>query len=86
MLASLSTFLFLSAAVLAVAVISASLAKGFAAVAMLRQQLALGSDVRTVTVRHERARARPLATARAPRRPVRLAPVLAARWRRRVAA
>lgn len=86
MLATLFTLAFLAAATLAVAVISASLAKGFAAAATLRRQLALCGDVRTVTVRHERTRVRMVATARAPRRPARLAPALAAPTRRRVAA
>jgi hypothetical protein len=53
---------------------------------MLRQQLALCSDVRIVTVRHEQARDRAVPMARSPRRPVRQAPTLAVRTRQRVAA
>jgi hypothetical protein len=86
MLATLSTLVFLGAATLAAAVISVSLAKGFAAASMLRRQLAFCDDVRTVTVRHERVRARLAPTARAPRRPVWLAPALVAPARQRVAA
>ncbi len=71
MLATLMTFTFLAIAALATAVIAASLAKGFAAAVALRQQLALCGDARTVTIRHERTRARPMVTARAARRPVR---------------
>lgn len=86
MLATLSTLAILAAAVLAIAVIAASLAKGVAAATMLRRRLALCGDVRTVTVRHERTRARPVATVRSSRRPLRPAPALAAPIRQRVAA
>ena len=86
MLATFLILAFLAAAILAVAVISASLAKGWAAASMLRRQLDLCCEVRTVTVRHERARVRPVAMARAPRRPVRLAPIPAVPSRGRVAA
>ena len=86
MLATLMTLAFVAAGLLAAAVISASLAKGFAAASMLRQQLALRSDVRTVMVRQERARPHFVATARSPRRPVRLAPAFATPARLRVAA
>ncbi len=84
MIATLSTPVFIAAALLAVAVIRVSLAKGFAAATMLRRQLILCRDVRTVTVRRERARACPVVMARPTRRPVRPAPALPAR--RRVAA
>ena len=86
MLATLLTLAFLAVAILAVAVISASFAKGLAAASMLRQQLALCSDIRTVTVRHERARAHPVAMARSARRPARSAPALVVVWRQREAA
>jgi len=86
MLAMLLTLTFLAAAVMAVAVISASLAKGFAAATGLRRQLALCSDLRIVTVGHEHARVRAVATARSPRRPVRQASLVAIRARQRVAA
>ena len=85
MLATLLILAFLAAAVLATAVISASLAKGFAAVATVRRQLARCGDERVATVRHEHIRPRPVVTARASRRPVR--PVfLQATSRQRVAA
>jgi len=71
MFATLLTLTFLAIAALAMAVIAASLAKGFAAAITLRQQLALCGDARRVTIRHERIRARPLVTVRATRRPVR---------------
>jgi hypothetical protein len=71
MLATLLTFTFLAIAALAMAVIAVSLAKGIAAAATLRQQLALCGDARSATVMHERTRARPVITARAIRRPVR---------------
>ena len=86
MLATFLILAFLAVGTLAVAVISASLAKGFAAASMLRRQLALCNDVRTVTVRHERTRTRPVTMARSPRRPVRPAPAFAAPARQRVAA
>jgi hypothetical protein len=82
----LATLLFLAIAGLAIAVIGASLAKGMAAASVLRRQLALCGDVRMVTVRHERIRARPAAMARPSRRPARPAPVPAVRPRQRVAA
>ena len=71
MLATLMTFAFLAIATLATAVIAASLAKGFAAAVALRQQLAHCGDVRKVTIRHGHARARPMVTVRATRRPIR---------------
>ena len=86
MFATLLTFAFLAAGLLALAVISASLAKGFAAAGALRQQLAFCSDVRMISVRHERTRARAVVTARSPRRPIRQVPILAIRARQRVAA
>ena len=46
MLATLMTIAFAAAAVLALAVIAASLAKGFGAAASLRRQIALCSDER----------------------------------------
>ena len=85
MLATLLILAFLAAAVLATAVISATLAKGFAAVASVRRQLARCCDERMVTVRHERIRARPVVTARVSRRPVRPT-FLPAASRQRVAA
>ena len=76
MLATLMTIAFAAAAVLALAVIAASLAKGFAAAASLRRHIALCRDDREVTVRHGRALARPFAEhgfspVRAPRRKAR---------------
>jgi len=87
MLATLLTLAFLATAILATVVVAASLAKGLAAATSLRQQLALVGGMRTVTVRHQRVvrRAVPI-TARTPRRPRRLAPVLPARVPQRVAA
>ena len=61
MLATLMTIAFAAAAVLALAVIAASLAKGFAAAASLRRQIALCRDEREVTVRHGRTLARSFA-------------------------
>ena len=78
MLAMLLTLAFTAVAALAIAVISASFAKGFAAVTVLRRQIALCNSERTVTVRHGRtARARPVAmrVSRRPIRPVVVAPV-----------
>lgn len=86
MLATLMTFAFLAAATFATGVICASLAKGFAAATILRRQLALGDEARTITVRHEQSRARTAVMARTSRRVIRPGPVLAARSRQRVAA
>lgn len=85
MLATLLMLAFLAAAVLATAVISASLAKGFAAVASVRRQLAQCGEERLVTVRHERIRARPVVMARVSRRQLRPA-LLPTVSRQRVAA
>ena len=52
MFATLLTLAFSAAAVLACAVIAASLAKGLAAATSLRQQLAQCSDERLVVIRH----------------------------------
>lgn len=74
MLATLMTLTFLAVAALAMAVISASLAKGLAAATALRQQLAHCGDARNVTIRHdERTRPCPMVTARVLRRPARAA-------------
>jgi hypothetical protein len=87
MFAMFVTLAFLAIVGLAMAVITASLAKGFAAVSMLRRQLALADEVRMVTVRHERPiRARPTATVRPSRRALRPAPALAAPARQRAVA
>ena len=87
MLAALLTPVLIAAALLALATIVVSLAKGFAAVSHLRRQLAAAGHSRMVTVRHERTvRARPVATVRAARRPSRPVPALAPQARRRVAA
>ena len=87
MLAALLIPLLLAAALLAVATIAASLAKGIAAVSLLRRRLADASDSRAVTIRHERlVRVRQVATVRAARRPSRPVPVLAPPAPRRVAA
>jgi hypothetical protein len=80
MLATILTLAFIVTAAMSVAVIAASLAKGVAAVAMLRRQLALAADQRLVIIRHERAaRARPVTQVRAPRRSIRPGPGLATR-------
>ena len=76
MLAILLTLAFTAAAVLAIAVIFASFAKGVAAWATLRQQIALCEGKRTVTVRHQRMIHAQQVTMRGSRRPLR--PVVAA--------
>ena len=76
MLATLLTLAFTAAAVLAIAVISTSFAKGLAAWTMLRQQIALCEGERTVTVRHQRMIHAQQVTMRGSRRPLR--PVVAA--------
>jgi hypothetical protein len=87
MLAMLLTIVFLAAAVLALATIAASFAKGFVAVSSMRRQLALCEEGRMVTIRHERAvPARAVVTLRAGRRPSRPASALAPQARRRAAA
>jgi hypothetical protein len=91
MLAALMTIAFAATAILAIAVITASLAKGFAAAAALRRQIALCPDERVVTVRHGRALAHPFAEhgfspVRAPRRKLRASAHLPTGQRRLVAA
>jgi hypothetical protein len=87
MFAMFVTLAFLAIAGLAMAVITASLAKGFAAASMLRRQLALVDDVQMVTVRRERpSRVRLTATVRPSRRALRPAPALAAPARQRAVA
>jgi hypothetical protein len=81
-----ATLLFLAIAALSIAVIGATVAKGLAAASLLRRRLALCSDTRLLTVRHERVRARPAAMARPSRHPARPSPVPVARSRERVAA
>src|SRR5690348_72277 len=86
MLATFLTLAFLSATLLAGAVIAVSLAKGFAAASSLRRQLALCEQERWVTVRHQRAApAKVLATART-NRTVRAAVTAPMRSRQRAAA
>lgn len=87
MLATLMTFAFLAVAALAVAVIAASLAKGFAAASFLRRQLAVCGNERLVTVRHQRATVvSGVIPARVSQRPVRSAAPLLHRPARRAAA
>ena len=86
MLAPLLTVVFLAATALAGAVIAVSLAKGLAAASSLRRQLAVCSDERLLTVRHQRVVALRVAPTRVAQRPVRSPAALPHRPARRAAA
>lgn len=87
MIALLFTLAFIAAAVLALATIAASFAKGLAAASELRQQLALCADTRMITVRHRDAvRQRPVIAMRPLRRSTRPMSAPVAPARRTVAA
>jgi len=87
MIAALLAPVLVVAAFLAVATIAASLVKGFAAVTLLRRELAMTGDSRAVTIRHGRiVGARAVSTVRAGRRVSRPAPAPAQQPRRRAAA
>lgn len=87
MLAMLMTLVFLAAAVLALATIAASFAKGLAAVSSVRRQLALCEEGRMATIRHERLMpARAAIILRTARRSSRPGATLAPQARRRAVA